>query len=101
MVGALNRVDAKNRPQYRDEFNSFVFMYANTILHEMTHVFFTALGYGRVSTPPSFAPGTWKAPPEGESGRKLEVLALGGCLNYSRDPVTGTADKLVCWERTL
>ena len=77
-------------------FRAFLFMTANTLLHEMAHVFITYLSKGQSLTPRQVNTlPTTKEETEGEAGRALEVLMFGGTINYFHEPITGTPDDQV------
>ena len=92
-----------NKPDlYSTDYRAFLFMFANTILHEIGHIFLTFLTGGTKNTPP-FMKNKGKGdigPPvdktRGESGHQLEQLVFGGTMSYPRDPFSGTPDKWVC-----
>lgn len=76
-------------------------MFANYILHEIGHVFFTFLTQCRAHTPPKIKArvkgGSGKADhTQGESGYQLEQKVFGGALMYVQDPVIKTPENHVC-----
>ena len=69
------------------------------MLHELAHILITYLGQGRSQTPDEINQGDvagLPAPTGKEAGRALERMLLGGIVNFYRDPVQGTVDRLVC-----
>lgn len=71
-------------------------MTADTLLHEMAHVFITYLSKGQSLTPHQVNTlPTTEEETEGEAGRALEVLMFGGTINYFHEPITGTPDDQV------
>lgn len=71
-------------------FRAFMFKTANTLFHEMAHVFVTYLTKGQESTPPQINDPTVKVSENGgEAGRAMEVLLFGGTINYFREASSG------------
>ena len=86
--------DSLTSQEYRD----FKFLFATTILHELSHIFLTYLTKGNELTPPSMrAFATTTAPTRaGESGHLMEQLVFGGQISFFRDHVVGSLDTSVC-----
>lgn len=90
------------------EYDAFLFMFANTLLHELAHVLTTYLTEGKELTPPDAAPDVPRelAPPDvplpdkiesaGEAGFSLEDFAFGGVMYYMHDPDRETLENRVC-----
>ncbi|KAL9066077.1 MAG: hypothetical protein Q9161_007802 [Pseudevernia consocians] len=73
------------------EFADFLFMFSNTIFHEMAHVFITYLGRGKETTPPNSMLRTPKSSDAvAEAGFDLEIGMFGGIVYYYSDPVNAT-----------
>ena len=71
-------------------FRAFMFKTANTLFHEMAHVFVTYLTKGQSLTPPQINDPTVKVSESGgEAGRAMELLIFGGTINYFRKPASG------------
>lgn len=86
--------DDRDNKDHRD----FLFMFSNTIFHEVSHIFTTYLTKGKEKTPPTMnaqVTGTVHKT-EGESGRRLEQLVFGGTIYFWDDPVIGTPNDHVC-----
>ncbi|CAF9939239.1 hypothetical protein IMSHALPRED_001266 [Imshaugia aleurites] len=68
-------------------FRTFLFIFANTFLHEIAHIFVTYLDKGRSNTPPRIRAevGGYSREDMGEAGRHLETTLFGGTLEYYRD----------------
>lgn len=67
-----------------------MFKTANTIFHEMAHVFVTYLTKGQSLTPPRLNDPTVKISESGgEAGRNMEVLLFGGTINHFHQPPSG------------
>ncbi|KAF6235157.1 hypothetical protein HO173_006786 [Letharia columbiana] len=74
-------------------FQAFLFMTANTLLHELGHVFVTYLTKGQSASPPQVNAVTEGVQGgEGEAGLALESLIFGGTIAYFQEPVSGTPD---------
>ena len=86
----------------QQDHRAFLFMFANCLLHEISHVFFTYLGKGTEHTPPIMKANMTDTVDDtedktmGESGRKLELLVFGGAMDILRDAKAGTPDDRVC-----
>lgn len=79
-------------------FQAFLFMTANTLLHELGHVFVTYLTKGQSASPPQVNAVTEGVQGgEGEAGLALESLIFGGTIAYFQEPVSGTPDDQVCF----
>ncbi|CAD6576917.1 MAG: hypothetical protein ASARMPREDX12_008046 [Alectoria sarmentosa] len=82
----------------QQDHRAFLFMFANCLLHEISHVFFTYLGKGTEHTPPIMKANMTDTVDDtedktmGESGRKLELLVFGGAMDILRDAKAGTPD---------
>ena len=71
-------------------FRAFMFKTANTLFHEMAHVFVTYLTKGQSLTPPQINDPTVKVSESGgEAGRAMELLIFGGTINYFHKPASG------------
>ena len=98
MVKAAKKAKRATNDAERKNHQAFLFMEANSLLHEIGHVFITYLSRGRQNTPATMkAQMSWeKYPNEGEAGRKLEDIIFGGTIDYVVDPDTGTRFDEVC-----
>lgn len=100
MVKAAKKAKRATTDAERNKCQAFLFREANSLLHEIGHVFITYLSRGQESagTPTTMkARIAWeKNPNEGEAGRKLEFLVSGGTMEYWVDPDTGTRPDEVC-----
>lgn len=79
--------DEKKRAD--QEYRNFVWMFGNTLLHEIAHLFYTYVTSGVTDTPPdvdAHVPGIVHERGSGESGRCLELLVHGGVLRWYRNP---------------
>lgn len=89
MVAAMTRAEQTNDPNDHEHkrFRSFNFIFANTFLHEIGHVFLTFLTKGRTVTPCHINAEVvgYSGEHRGEAGRNLETIILGGTLEYYRD----------------
>lgn len=85
--------EKSNDPNSADSkrFRIFLFIFAKTLLHEVAHMFITYLGLGKRGTPPHmYAPGAVSSTgKQGEAGRYLEYVLLGGRVSVMRDPAEG------------
>lgn len=90
MVAAGIRAAQTNNPNdYENKrFRTFIFMFANTFLHEIGHVLVTFLTKGRTWTPPRITAqvGGYSGDFHGEAGRNLETIIFGGTMEYYLDP---------------
>lgn len=95
LAGAMGeKADPTSDAQKR--FRSLLFQLAVSFLHELSHMFLTFLGRGKVGTPPHMSvavDGSSEAPGP-EAGRYLETSLFGGFLNVFRD--TAEDDDQVC-----
>ena len=68
-------------------FRTFLFMFANVLLHEIGHVLVTFLTKGKTGTPQHVRPqlAGYSMPGTGEAGRSLETILFGGTQEYYRD----------------
>ena len=90
-----------DKKKHQDNHQAFLFMGANSLLHELAHLFITYLSKGQAGCG---TPATMKArvthdpyPNKGEAGRKLEALLFGGTMEYTVDPDKKTIrDDEVC-----
>lgn len=81
-----DRTDHKRQHTFR----AFMFKTANTLFHEMAHVFVTYLTKGQGFTPPQINDPTVKVSESGgEAGRAMEYLIFGGTINYFHKPASG------------
>ena len=67
-------------------FRTFTFVFANTFLHELGHLFVTFLNQGHTVTPPHIQAcvmGVFIGD-RGEAGPRLEQLIFGGIVDYLR-----------------
>ena len=89
MVAALIRAEQTNDPNDYEHrrFRIFNFIFANTFLHEIAHVFVTFLTKGRTGTPRRLRAEVtgYSGEDRGEAGRHLETIIFGGTLEYYRD----------------
>ena len=89
MVAAMTRAEQTNDPNDHEHkrFRSFKFVFANTLLHEIGHVFVTFLTKGRTATPSHLQADVagYSGEHEGEAGRNLETIIFGGTIEYYRD----------------
>ena len=94
------------------EYDAFLFMFANTLLHEIAHVLTTCLTGGKELTPPDvpdvpveLAPPNVPLPDEietaGEAGSSIEHSAFGGIMYYMHDPDHVTPMDTVCPSSSL
>ena len=79
------------------EYEAFLFMFANTLLHETAHVLTTYLTRGKLDTPEN-VPSQVSISPEaaGEAGFKIEYFVFGGMMYYQYDPDHVTPNDTVC-----
>lgn len=102
MCKAGVRAETHKDPELVDSarFKSHLFATANTLFHELTHVFVTFLGQGRTETPPEFLPRRDAQSSQhsaGAAGEWLEENVFGGQVVIMRDPnVTGENKDQVC-----
>lgn len=89
MVVAMTRAEQTNdQNDYEHRrFRTFNFIFANTFLHEIGHVFVTFLTKGQMGTPRRLRAeiSGYSGQDRGEAGRCLETIILGGTLEYYRD----------------
>lgn len=85
-----NATSPAERKKHHENYQAFLFLYANSLLHEIGHLFITYLSRGQQSchTPTNMKVPTIfdKHPEIGEAGRKLEALVFGGTMEYMVDP---------------
>ena len=90
MVAAATRAAQTNDPSDDENkrFRTFIFMFANTFLHEIAHILVTFLTKGRTGTPPRITAqvGGYSGDLRGEAGRNLEIIIFGGTIEYNLDP---------------
>lgn len=102
MVNAANKENRATKDTERKawlkNYEDFLFLEINCLLHEIGHLFITYLGLGKQQTPLSMSAETgYKDDPKvGEAGRRLEALILGGTMGYWVDADHGTEDDEVC-----
>lgn len=102
MCKAGVRAETYKDPELVDSarFKSHLFAMANTLFHELTHVFVTFLGQGRTETPLEFLPRLDAQSGQrstGDAGEWLEENVIGGQVVIMRDPnVTGENEDQVC-----
>lgn len=79
------------------EYEAFLFMFANTLLHEIAHVLTTYLTRGKLDTPANM-PSEVSISPEaaGEAGFDIEYSVFGGVMYYQHDPDHVTPNDTVC-----
>lgn len=89
MLAAMIRAEQTNDPNDYEHkrFRTFNFIFANTFLHEIGHVFVNFLTKGRTGTPRRLRAEVagYSAEDRGEAGRHLETIIFGGTLEYFRD----------------
>ena len=89
MVAAANRAEQTNdRGDYDNKrFRTFIFLWANTILHELGHTLITFLNRGGGETPPHITSEVsgYSSEYRGEAGRNLETILFGGVMQYYQD----------------
>lgn len=89
MVLAANRAHLTNDQQSdaSKQFRTFIFMFANTFLHETGHILLTFLAKGRSKTPTrmNVQNPNYSTSDRGESGRNFETIMFGGTLEYFRE----------------
>ncbi len=97
MVKAARQAKQATNNTAREHYEAFLFKHANTLLHEIGHVFITYLSKGGQLTPPTIiAQTSYKSNPDkGEAGRKLEALVFGGTIEYWEYPDAETRDDAV------
>ena len=96
MADAYERAVDEDSEDSKHRFRAFLFMTADTLLHEMAHVFITYLSKGQSLTPRQVNTlPTTEEEIEGEAGRALEGLMFGGTINYFHEPITGTPEDQV------
>ncbi len=91
---ATTQATANNQLQY----NRFLFMYSNALLHELAHTYVTYLSLGRSKSPDKINEGKLarlRSGFEAESGYWLEKALFGGVVNEYRDPIVGTEQHMV------
>ncbi|CAD6575623.1 MAG: hypothetical protein ASARMPREDX12_007396 [Alectoria sarmentosa] len=89
MVAAATRAHRTNDPSDNENkrFRTFIFLFANTFLHEIGHTLVTFLTKGRTSTPRHIRATIrgYSADGRGEAGRNLEEIIFGGTMEFYRD----------------
>ena len=71
-------------------FRAFMFKTANTLFHEISHVFVTYLTKGQELTPPQINdPTVGISGDDGEAGRAMEYMMFEATINYFREPTSG------------
>lgn len=101
MAAAASRAKTEKTANNILQYHRFVFLYSNTILHELAHVFITYLGRGRSHTPDEINEGKTKGYLHGakeEAGGRLEKLVFGGLVSPYRKAIVETEDKSV-WRK--
>lgn len=96
MAAAASRAKTEKTANNILQYHRFVFLYSNTILHELAHVFITYLGRGRSHTPDEINEGKTKGYLHGakeEAGGRLEKLVFGGLVSPYRKAIVETEDK--------
>lgn len=89
MVAAATRAHQTNDPSDNENkrFRTFIFLFANTFLHEIGHTLVTFLTKGQACTPRHIRATTrgYSGEDRGEAGRNLETVIFGGTMEYYRD----------------
>ena len=89
MVAAATRASPRDHKHYDNEqYRTFTFLFANTLLHEIGHLLVTFLTKGRARTPVrmgALTKGYSQCSERGEAGRNLETIIFGGTMEYCHD----------------
>lgn len=101
MVRAAKKAkQATNDTEEKIVHDNFLFTGANTLIHEIGHMFITYLSGGGEdgNTPTAMKPRADfdQSPNKGEAGRKLEALIFGGVIENWEDPDPGHEKREVC-----
>lgn len=82
--------NAAERKKHHENHRNFLFLHANSLFHEIGHLFIAYLSKDQEScATPTTMKGPLifeKNPEKGEAGRKLEALVFGGTMEYMVDP---------------
>lgn len=98
MVTAATKAKQATKDTEREHHEAFLFKHANTLLHEIGHIFITYLSKGGHNTPPTMTAQVYydPKPEKGEAGRKLEALVFGGTMEFWEYPDAETRYDAVC-----
>ena len=93
MVQAAKKAKRATNDTERKGYQAFLFMEANSLLHQMGHTFITYLSGGGANGPPiTTATEAWDPSPiAGVVGYTLEALLFGGTIEYWVDLDHGTS----------